>query len=224
SPLERINDVVYDYHTKGAVEDVLTHVLPQYGYNGTSNETTNFSPVVYNAAVDALPPSLSGWINTPHTSSTLRFTKYADLVEEFNEGYPNGLVASSPCTPNRQFFADVWSFFRQWLQNYRHIDGFYGLHCNMPITPHAIAQGYANGGNALGLQSPENRTLSGNVLRKPISFFSLGVDRFLTTVPVRNSALLRHHFQQPRRPGSGIARPQYLRKQYARAGRRAGIA
>lgn len=193
SSLEQINDVIYDYHTKGAVDDILTHVLPAYGYNGTSNETTNLSPVVYNAVVDALPPSLSGWIDTPHTNSTLRLTKYADLVEEFNAGYPDGLVyvpfpnTSSIARPthslrtitdaainhlsqeqrvftiyaDRQLFADVWSLFRQWMQKYRHIDGFYGLHCNMPITARAIAQGYAKGGNALGLESPENRTLSG---------------------------------------------------------------
>lgn len=60
SSLERINHVIYDYHAKSAVDDVLTHVLPEYGYNDMSNETTNFNPVVYNAAVDALPPSLSG--------------------------------------------------------------------------------------------------------------------------------------------------------------------
>ncbi|KAL8889887.1 MAG: hypothetical protein Q9192_005952, partial [Flavoplaca navasiana] len=51
-------------------------------------------PVVYNSIVDALPPSLSGWIDTPHTNSTLRLTKYADLVEEFSAGYPDGLVLS----------------------------------------------------------------------------------------------------------------------------------
>ncbi|KAL9039244.1 MAG: hypothetical protein Q9180_002644 [Flavoplaca navasiana] len=174
SSLDRLNDVIYDYHTKGAVDDVLTHVLPEYGYNGTSNETTNFSPVVYNALVNSLPPSLSGWIDTPHTNSTLRLTKYADLVEEFNAGYPDGLVQEQrvfTVYADRQFFADVWSLFRQWMQKYRHIEGFYGLHCNMPITPHAIAQGYANGGNALGLESSENRTLS--VLYFGITFNNL---------------------------------------------------
>lgn len=83
---------ICDYHTNVAVDDVLTHVLPQYGYNGTSNETTNLSPVVYDAMVDALSSSLSEWIDKPHTSSALYLTRYADLVEESNAGYPNGLV------------------------------------------------------------------------------------------------------------------------------------
>ncbi|KAL8680157.1 MAG: hypothetical protein Q9186_003624 [Xanthomendoza sp. 1 TL-2023] len=174
SSLDRINDVIYDYHTKGAVEDVLTHVLPEYGYNGTTNETTNFSPVVYNARVNALPPSLSGWIETPHTNSTLRLTQYHDLVEEFNAGYPDGLVQEQrvfTVYADRQFFKDVWFLFRQWMQKYRHVDGFYGLHCNMPITPRAVAQGYAKGGNALGLENDGNRTLS--VLYFGITFNNL---------------------------------------------------
>lgn len=46
------------------------------------------------------------------------------------------------------------------MQKYRHVEGFYGLHTNMPVTPRAIALGYANGGNALSLESTENRILS----------------------------------------------------------------
>ena len=90
SSLDQMNNVIYDYHTKGAVEDVLTHVLPQYGFNGTTNETINFSPVIYNARVDKLPPSLSGFETTPHTNSTMRFTTYAALAEEYNAGFPDG--------------------------------------------------------------------------------------------------------------------------------------
>ena len=92
SSLDQIGDVIYDYHTRGAVEDVLTHVLPQYGFNGTTNETINFSPVVYNARVNALPSSLSGFAETPHTNSTLRLTQYADLAVEYNNGFADGLV------------------------------------------------------------------------------------------------------------------------------------
>lgn len=73
---------------------------------------------------------------------------------------------------DRQFFADVWFLFRQWMQKYRYIDGFYGLHCNMPITPRAVAQGYAKGGNALGLESPANRTLSGMLSPTKYVFWS----------------------------------------------------
>ena len=92
SSLDQLEDVVYDYHTKGAVEDILTHTLPQYVFNGTSNETGSLSPVAYNAPVSALPSSLKGWTDTPYTNSTLRLTRYASLVEEYNAGYPNGAV------------------------------------------------------------------------------------------------------------------------------------
>ncbi|KAL8917425.1 MAG: hypothetical protein Q9172_005864 [Xanthocarpia lactea] len=176
SSLDQITDVVYDYHTKGAVEDVLTHVQPVYGYDGTTNVTINFSPVVYNARVNALPPSLSGWVDTPHTNNTLRLTQHSDLVAEYNAGYPYGLVQEQrvfTVYADRQYFKDVWFLFRQWMQNYRDVDGFYGLHCNMPITPRAVAQGYARGGNALGLENDGNRTLAG------ILYFSLQSARFL---------------------------------------------
>lgn len=59
SSLDELIDVIYDYHTKGAVEDILSHTLPLYGYNGTTNETVSITPVVYNAEVDELPPSLA---------------------------------------------------------------------------------------------------------------------------------------------------------------------
>ncbi|KAL8701709.1 MAG: hypothetical protein Q9224_000371 [Gallowayella concinna] len=41
----------------------------------------------------------------------------------------------------------------------------------MPITPRAVAQGYAKGGNALGLENDGNRTLS--VLYFGITFNNL---------------------------------------------------
>ena len=92
SALDQLGEVIYDYHTKGAIVDVLTHTLPQYGFNGTTNETINFSPVVYNAKVDQLPPSLAGWGETPHYKSTLRYTNYSDLAVEYNTGFPDGIV------------------------------------------------------------------------------------------------------------------------------------
>jgi FAD binding domain len=97
SSLEQLSDVVYDYHTRTAVEDRLTHVLPQYGFNGTTNETINFSPVVYNDLVSELPASMSGWVDTPHSNNTLRLTNYSSLAVEYNEGFPNGLVLVLSC-------------------------------------------------------------------------------------------------------------------------------
>ena len=96
SSLDQIGDVIYEYHSKWAIEDVLTHTLPQYGFNGTTNETINFSPVAYNAKVDQLPPSLAGWGQTPHYKSTLRYTNYSDLAVEYNAGFPDGEVLVLP--------------------------------------------------------------------------------------------------------------------------------
>lgn len=58
-----------------------------------------------------------------------------------------------------QLYKDLWWNYRVWLQQYRDIDGFYGLHCNMPITPRQVSQGVLRGGNALGLEGVGNKTL-----------------------------------------------------------------
>ena len=76
------------YHTRWAIEDTLTHTLPHYGLNGTANETINFSPVVYNAKVDQLPPLSAGWGQTPHYKSTLRYINHSDLPVECNASFP----------------------------------------------------------------------------------------------------------------------------------------
>jgi len=202
SSLDQIGDVIYDYHTKTAVEDHLTHVLPQYGFNGTTNETINFSPVVYNALVHQLPPSMSGWATTPNSKSTLRLTNYSDLAVEYNDGFPDGLVQEQrtfTIYADRQFFKDVWYMYRVWLQKYRHIDGFYGLHCNMPITQHAISQGIAKGGNALGQETSGNQTLSSKLC--PNSHAACPAADIILRSP-----LFRPHLHQPRRHPKSSAR------------------
>ena len=58
-----------------------------------------------------------------------------------------------------QLYKDIWWEFRRWLKNYQDVEGFYGLHCNMPITPRQVTQGILKGTNALGLEDAGNRTL-----------------------------------------------------------------
>lgn len=62
---------------------------------------------------------------------------------------------------DHQLMEDMWESFYEWLRQYQHIEGLYGLHVPLPITPRAVAQGVAKGGNALGLEDAGNRTLSG---------------------------------------------------------------
>ncbi|KAL2016718.1 hypothetical protein VTK56DRAFT_3147 [Thermocarpiscus australiensis] len=66
SVLPQVTAEIYDYHVNQAVNEPLSHVLPQYGYNGTTNETISFNPIVYNKAVDAPPPIMQGWVEIPH--------------------------------------------------------------------------------------------------------------------------------------------------------------
>ena len=71
---------------------------------------------------------------------------------------------------DKQFFRDVWYQFQVWFQGYKQIPGFYGLHCNMLVTPNAVQQGIHKGGNVLGMEGAGNRTLSS----MPPPFRSLG--------------------------------------------------
>ena len=90
--LDRVSDVIYDYHVRQAVDDTLTHVLPQYGYNGTTNTSISFNPVVYNRNVDALPAIMQGWLDIPAYQNTLKNRQYYDMSVELNDGFPDGLV------------------------------------------------------------------------------------------------------------------------------------
>lgn len=90
SSLDELADVIYDYHVHQAVDDVLTHTLPQYGFDGATNTTINFSPVVYNADLQELPEIMQGWNATPHYKNTVHNRVYTDLATELNDGFPDG--------------------------------------------------------------------------------------------------------------------------------------
>ncbi|KAH7036707.1 hypothetical protein B0J12DRAFT_713268 [Macrophomina phaseolina] len=164
SSLDQVADVIYDYHVRQAVDDVNTHTLPQYGYNGTTNETISFTPVVYNRAVDALPDIMKGWVETNYTRSTLKNRQYSDLAVELNDGFPDGRSQEQrvfTVYADAQLYKDLWWNYRVWLQQFRDVDGFYGLHVNMPITPNQVFQGQSKGTNALGLDANERNTTLG---------------------------------------------------------------
>lgn len=92
SALDQVLDQVYDYSVRQAVDDHLTHVLPQYGYNGTTDEAINFSPIMYNKNVFQLPEIMQGWNDIPHFDSTMQNRPYHDLAIELNEAFADGFV------------------------------------------------------------------------------------------------------------------------------------
>ncbi|KAI1773563.1 FAD-binding domain-containing protein [Hypoxylon cercidicola] len=162
SSLDQVLDVVYDYSVRQAVDDHLTHVLPQYGYNGSTDEAINFSPVMYNKNVFELPEIMQGWTDIPHYNNTLHNRPYHDLSVELNEGFADGLVQEQrvfTVYADAQLYKDLWANFHAWCKNYQHISGFYCLHVNMPITPNTVQQGIMKGGNSLGLEEVGDRVL-----------------------------------------------------------------
>ncbi|EZF36243.1 hypothetical protein H101_00232 [Trichophyton interdigitale H6] len=162
SSLDKVNDLVYDYHTYQAVEGLLTHAMPQWVYNGSTNDTYNLTPVIYNDNVEELPPIMKLWLDVPHTSSTLAPRSYENLSIYLNEGFGDGLIQEQrvfTVYADKKFYKDVLYKFREWLQNFQDVPGFLGAHLNMPITPRQVHQGLLKGGNALGLEGAGNHTL-----------------------------------------------------------------
>lgn len=93
SSFDQVADVIYDYQIRQAVGDTLTHALPQYGYNASTNEAISFNPVMYNQGVNNLPEIMQGWLDIPAYQSTLRNRQYYNLsVELDNSEFPSGLV------------------------------------------------------------------------------------------------------------------------------------
>ncbi|KAI1111367.1 FAD-binding domain-containing protein [Nemania sp. NC0429] len=160
--LDQVSDVIYDYHVRQAVDDTLTHALPQYGYNGTTGEAISFNPVVYNRAVNELPEIMQGWTDIPTYKNTLQNRDYHSLAVELNDGFPDGLVQEQrvfSVYADAQLYKDFWAHYHAWCQGYQHIPGFYCLHVNMPITPRAVQEGIAKGHNSLGLENAGDRVL-----------------------------------------------------------------
>ncbi|KAL3489670.1 hypothetical protein BJX62DRAFT_238933 [Aspergillus germanicus] len=159
SAFDQVADLFYDYHTRQAVDDVLTHAMPSYNYIGATDVARAESLVVYNAPVDELPPILQPWLEVPSQNDTLSRRTYGSLAREQGNGIFNGLAVDQrlfSVYADREFLKLAWELYLQWLRDRRDVPGLVGVQVPMPITPNQIAQGVAKGGNALGLESTDN--------------------------------------------------------------------
>lgn len=84
-------------------------------------------------------------------------TRLVVETEDFNRQEQRAITVFA----DKQLYKDMWQQYHAWLRQYQHIEGFYGLHVKMPLTPNCISQGVAKGRNALGLEDAGNRTLGG---------------------------------------------------------------
>ncbi|KAJ5348636.1 uncharacterized protein N7506_001889 [Penicillium brevicompactum] len=122
SSLDKLADAIYDHHVNQAVNDTHTHTLPQFGYNGTTNETINFTPGVYNADLQGLPDIMQPWNNRPHYKSTVHNQSYTSLPAELNDGFPDGKFQAQRIMTvyeDAQLYKDIWWEFRKWMKNYQ---------------------------------------------------------------------------------------------------------
>ncbi|KAF8642828.1 hypothetical protein AX16_009393 [Volvariella volvacea WC 439] len=163
------DDLAYDYHVNAAVNDLETHILPQWGFNGATGKRESFTPFYYGKDQPNLPPSLQPWVKVPWVHNTIRnTTALAPLSFENHDGYVNGDAQQQRTITiyaDRDFFHEVSDRFHQFAQQYTNVEGFYALHCKMPITPFMVEKGVENGGNVLGLEG----------LDRPISILYFGV-------------------------------------------------
>ncbi|KAF8645653.1 hypothetical protein AX16_007672 [Volvariella volvacea WC 439] len=157
------DDLTYHYHVDAAVNDKLTHILPQWGFNGATGQRESFTPFLYLNQQSQLPPSLQPWVDIPWVHNTIRETPdLAPLSFENHDGYFNGDAQQQrtfTIFADREFFHEISERFHAFAQSWAHIEGFYALHCKMPITPYMVEKGIENGGNVLGLEGIE-QTLS----------------------------------------------------------------
>jgi FAD/FMN-containing dehydrogenase len=90
SSFDGVAELFYDYDTRQAVEDHMTHVMPAYDYIGATDEAFAESLVVYNENVTQLPPILEPWLEIPYTNTTLSQRTYSSLAKEEGSGVFDG--------------------------------------------------------------------------------------------------------------------------------------
>ncbi|KAL2869043.1 FAD-binding oxidoreductase [Aspergillus lucknowensis] len=150
--VDALTNLTYEYQVRTSVEAPDTHVLSTYVYDGESNVTYGFTPVVYQRNATQMPPSLQPWLDIEHSNSTVRNRTYGDLARELVAGFPNGLVQthySLTVYPSLEYFRFLRERFSEFCAGFSHIEGFAGLHTLMAITPAAIAKAGRN--NPIGL-------------------------------------------------------------------------
>ncbi|EGY19192.1 FAD binding domain-containing protein [Verticillium dahliae VdLs.17] len=168
SQLASLQKLTYQYQVNTSVSNRDVHVLPTYVYDGASNTTFGFSPIVYTKPASALPPSLQPWLDIPHSNSTIKNRSYYDLSSELVAGFPDGLVQvhyTFTVYPSEAYLAYILAKFSKFCSSFAHIQGLAGLHTVMPIPPRAINK--AGRTNPLGL----DRAKPG----KSLSVFYIGV-------------------------------------------------
>lgn len=92
SSFDQVAELFYDYFTYQAIEDTLTHVMPSYEYIGSTDVASAVSLVVYNEAVDEMPPILQPWLQVPYDSNTFSRRTYGSLAEEEGSGIFDGFA------------------------------------------------------------------------------------------------------------------------------------
>ncbi|ROT41605.1 FAD binding domain-containing protein [Sodiomyces alkalinus F11] len=168
SVLPQLKRLTYQYQVETAERDIDTHVLPSYVYDGATNTTYGFSPIVYNQAVDALPESLQPWLDVEHDNSTIKSNSYVDLAEELVAGFPDGLVQTHftfTVYPNESYLSYILDKWVEFCSSISHIEGLTGLQTVMPISTLAIEKSGIN--NPLGLDRAEPG--------RPLTVFYLGL-------------------------------------------------
>ncbi|KAL4961540.1 FAD-binding oxidoreductase [Aspergillus stella-maris] len=176
SAFDEVADLFYDYHTRQAVDDDLTHAMPSYSYVGATDSAVAESLVVYNAAVDELPPILQPWLEVPHSNDTFSERTYGSLAQEQGNGIFNGLAVEQrlfSVYADREFLKEAWEIQLQWLRDRKDVPGLVGVQVPMPITPNQVAEGVAKGGNALGLDQSERPDESIVVILMLLNFENL---------------------------------------------------
>ncbi|RVD87908.1 uncharacterized protein DFL_002111 [Arthrobotrys flagrans] len=162
----KLFDLVYKYHTSGALTDTQTHLISAFVYvpipgvgsmhmgaftafrNISASETNPGPGLALQEIVDLNP--------TTKNTSTLQVRPYGTQAIELGSGDVNGLrqdMRDFSVYADKQLYKDIFQIWNTtMIPKHGSKVGFMGTIAFQPITTVAVAAGVARGGNSLGLE------------------------------------------------------------------------
>ncbi|KAK6498865.1 hypothetical protein TWF481_011437 [Arthrobotrys musiformis] len=161
-------DLVYKYHTVGALSDTSSHLISAFVYvtlpgmstgmhMGAFTAFRNISASETNPGPGSALQEIVDLNPTTKASSTLKVRPYGQTAIELGAGDVTGLrqdMRDFSVYADAQLYKDIFQIWNTtMIPKHGSKTGFMGTIAFQPITTNAVAAGVARGGNSLGLES-----------------------------------------------------------------------
>lgn len=151
-------DVVYNYHTSGAITDPSSHLISAFVYVGAYQMHMGAFTVFRNTSVANAGPALQPVLDVnPGVTqgSTLQVRSYGSQADELGSGDVRGLrqdMRDFSVYANKELYKAIWDIWNSTMFQFRGEPGYLAALAFQPITLKAVQAGVARGGNSLGLE------------------------------------------------------------------------